>query len=334
MGTDQTLHRPGTPLAGQATQELQPASGAAVECFALTKAFGSRLALDAIDLQVPLGSIFGFVGPNGAGKTTLLRILTGLSRATAGSVRLLGRDLRPDDPAIRREIGYLPDVPAFYDWMSASQALRLAGLLSGLDGAEARTRIRDVLDLVQLEDSEQRIAKYSRGMRQRLGVAQALINSPKLLLLDEPTSALDPAGRKELLDFIVTLRGQTTVFFSTHILGDVERVCDHVAVLDRGKILSQSTMGELRARHGQQVIAVEVTERAPELASSIAGSPWALSVHPGPRGEIMVRASDPPAAQHAIPRLVAEAGVGLVRMESSELSLEDVFMELTGEQPK
>lgn len=304
---------------------------AAVECSTLSKAFGHHLALNAIDLHVPQGSVFGLVGPNGAGKTTLLRILTGLSRATAGSVRLLGRDLRADDPDVRRDIGYLPDVPAFYDWMTSTQALGLAGRLSGLEGPELSGRIHEVLKLVRLEESKQRIGKYSRGMRQRLGVAQALINAPKLLLLDEPTSALDPAGRKELLDFVVTLRGQTTVFFSTHILSDVERVCDHVAVLDKGKVLSQSTMEELRARHGQQTIAVEVTERAEQLAHEIANSPWALSVRPGPRGEILVRASDPAAAQHGIPSLVATAGVGLVRLESAELSLEDVFLELTGE---
>jgi ABC-2 type transport system ATP-binding protein len=297
----------------------------------LSKAFGRHVALDAIDLYVPPGSIFGLVGPNGAGKTTLLRILTGLSRASAGSVHLLGRELRADAPDVRRDIGYLPDVPAFYDWMTSTQALRLAGRLSGLDGAELSGRIRDTLQLVRLEAGKQHIGKYSRGMRQRLSVAQALINAPKLLLLDEPTSALDPAGRKELLDFVVTLRGQTTVFFSTHILSDVERVCDHVAVLDKGKVLSQSTMEELRARHGQQTITVEVTERAEQLANEIAHSPWALSVRPGPRGEILVRASDPAAAQHGIPSLVTTAGVGLVRLESAELSLEDVFLELTGE---
>ncbi|UOD82944.1 ABC transporter ATP-binding protein [Paenarthrobacter ureafaciens] len=303
---------------------------AAVECSALSKAFGRHVALDAIDLHVPPGSIFGLVGPNGAGKTTLLRILTGLSRASAGSVHLLGRELRADDPDVRRDIGYLPDVPAFYAWMTSTQALRLAGRLSGLDGAELNGRIRDTLQLVRLEAGKQRIGKYSRGMRQRLGVAQALINTPKLLLLDEPTSALDPAGRKELLDFLVTLRGRTTVFFSTHILGDVERVCDHVAVLDKGKVLSQSTMEELRARHGQQTIAVEVTDGAEQLAHRIAQAPWALSVRPGPGGEIMVRATDPAAAQRGIPALVASAGIGLVRLDSAELSLEDVFLELTG----
>ena len=128
----------------------------------------------------------------------------------------------------------------------------------------------------------------------------------------------------------MTLRGRTTVFFSTHILSDVERVCDHVAVLDKGKVLSQSTMEELRARHGQQTIAVEVTDGAEQLALRIAQAPWALSVRPGPGGEIMVRATDPVAAQRGIPSLVAIAGIGLVRRDSAELSLEDVFLELTG----
>ncbi|MBU8865779.1 ABC transporter ATP-binding protein [Paenarthrobacter aromaticivorans] len=321
-----------TRLPAQRPAAPEPASPRAViECSGLTKAFGRKIALDAVNLSVPEGSIFGFLGPNGAGKTTLLRIMTGLSRATSGGLRILGMDVGAEAPQVRREVGYLPDVPAFYDWMTASQTLELAGRLCGLKGKLLADRVQELLGFMRLKGNNQAIGKYSRGMRQRLGVAQALINAPRLLLLDEPTSALDPGGRRELLEFIGGLRGQTTVFFSTHILSDVERVCDSVAILDKGKVLSQSSMDELRSRHGQQTIAVEVSTGAERLAQAIAGRKWTISVRPGPRGEILARVSDVAAAQHEIPALVSEQGTGLVRLESAEISLEDIFLELVGE---
>ncbi|MFJ5956430.1 AAA family ATPase [Paenarthrobacter sp. NPDC092416] len=167
-------------------------------------------------------------------------------------------------------------------------------------------------------------------MRQRLGVAQALVSSPKLLLLDEPTSALDPGGRRELLEFIGALRGKTTVFFSTHILSDVERVCDSVAILDQGRVLAQSTMDDLRTRHGNRRLSLEVSAGANALARTIAERPWAISVHPGPRGEIDVLVSDVETAQHEIPLLISNQGTGLIRLENAEVGLEEVFLELVG----
>lgn len=327
MEPDQKTRLPAAGPAG-------PAAGgqpAVVECTGLTKSFGRTVALDAVNLAVPAGAVFGFLGPNGAGKTTLLRIMTGLSRATSGSLRILGMPVGTDAPGTRRDVGYLPDVPAFYDWMTASRTLHFAGRLYGLEGQRLTTRVHELLDFMKLDGNNQPVGKFSRGMRQRLGVAQALINSPRLLLLDEPTSALDPGGRKELLEFIGGLKGQTTVFFSTHILSDVERVCDSVAILDKGKVLSQSTMDELRARHGQQTIAVEVSADADRLARTIAGESWCISVHPGPKGEIMAKVSDVAAAQRGLPALISDQGTGLVRLESAEISLEEVFLELVGE---
>ncbi|MGO4587517.1 ATP-binding cassette domain-containing protein [Paenarthrobacter sp. 2TAF44] len=327
MQPDQKMRLP----AHEPTVPATASPGAVIECTGLSKTFGRKKALDAVNLSVPAGSIFGFLGPNGAGKTTLLRIMTGLSRASSGGLQILGMDVGAEAPEVRREVGYLPDVPAFYDWMTASQTLQLAGRLCGLKGGILDERVQELLGFMGLAGNNQAIGKYSRGMRQRLGVAQALINSPKLLLLDEPTSALDPGGRRDLLDFIGGLRGGTTVFFSTHILSDVERVCDSVAILNKGRILSQSSMDELRARHGQQTIAVEVSTGAERLAHAIAGRAWTISVHPGQRGEILTRVSDVAAAQHEIPTMVSEQGTGLVRLESAEISLEDVFLELIGE---
>jgi ABC-2 type transport system ATP-binding protein len=302
----------------------------AIEANALTKVYGGTRALDAVDLSVQEGSIFGFLGPNGAGKTTMLRIMTGLARPTSGSVRLLGNDVASAGNAVRAEIGFLPDVPAFYGWMTAGDFLRFAGGLFGLEGSVLNERVEMLLDLAGLGSVKTKIGGYSRGMKQRLGVAQALVNAPRLLLLDEPTSALDPMGRKDVLDMIVSLRGRTTVFFSTHILGDVERVCDSVAILDRGRVVAQAPIDELKHRYGTQKVVVEVTEGADALAATIAQRGWAASVGRSAEGAIEVTVTDVAAAQHEIPAMVSAQGVGLARMEAGEMGLEEVFVELVG----
>ncbi|MGB4592717.1 MAG: ABC transporter ATP-binding protein, partial [Coriobacteriia bacterium] len=185
------------------------APGPAIELVGLTKTDGEAYALENVDLSVPEGSVFGFLGPNGAGKTTTLRILTGLARATSGSARVFGVDVVDADDGVRARIGFLPDVPGFYEWMTAREFLRFAGSLFGLTGSVLDERVDVLLDLAGLKDVTTKIGGYSRGMKQRLGVAQALVNAPSLLMLDEPTSALDPIGRKEVLDMIASLAGRT-----------------------------------------------------------------------------------------------------------------------------
>ena len=303
---------------------------AAVEIAGLTKVFGRTRALDGLDLVVPEGSVFGFLGPNGAGKTTTLRILTGLARPTSGTAKVLGRDVAAADNALRASIGFLPDVPAFYEWMRAEEYLTFAGGLFGLDGPPLEDRVTVLLDLAGLTGVKTRIGGYSRGMKQRLGVAQALVNAPRLLLLDEPTSALDPMGRKELLEMLASLRGRTTVFFSTHILGDVERVCDSVAILDRGRVVAQAPIDELKRRYGASKVVVEVDDGADELAAELANASWARTVARTPDGRIEVIVSDADAARRAIPAMVAARHLALRRMDAGELDLEAVFVELVG----
>jgi len=302
----------------------------AIRTVALTKAYGTQRALDGVDLEVEEGSVFGFLGPNGAGKTTMLRMITGLARPTSGTVEVLGRDVATAGNAVRAELGFLPDVPGFYDWMTAEEFLRFAGGLFGLAGEVLDARVAMLLDLAGLTGVTTRVGGYSRGMKQRLGLAQALVNAPRLLLLDEPTSALDPMGRKDLLDMVSSLRGRTTVFFSTHILGDVERVCDAVAILDHGRVLAQSPIDELKATYGARKVVVEVTERAEAVAAAIEARPWASAVARTPGSPIEVTVTDVAAAQRDIPAIVVEQGVGLVRMEAGEMGLEEVFVELVG----
>ena len=303
---------------------------AALEIRGLTKRYGEKLALDSVDLRVEEGSVFGFLGPNGAGKTTTLRILTGLARPTSGSVRVLGHEVSGAGDAVRAQIGFLPDVPGFYDWMTAEELLRFAGSLFGLGGRTLDDRIRVLLDMAGLSGVGTRIGGYSRGMKQRLGIAQALINAPRLLMLDEPTSALDPMGRKDVLDMLSSLKGRTTVFFSTHILGDVERVCDTVAILNQGRVAAQAPIDELTSRYGIFKIQVEVEEGADELASAISAEPWASAVNRAEDGAILITVSDANAARRAIPAMVAARGLALTRMEAGEMGLEEVFVKLVG----
>ena len=305
-------------------------SAPAFQATRVTKQYGDQRALDAVDLTVAEGSIFGFLGPNGAGKTTMLRLITGLARPTAGTVEVLGRDVATAGNAVRAQVGFLPDVPGFYDWMTAEEFLRFAGSLFGLRGTVLDERVAMLLDLAGLAGVASRVGGFSRGMKQRLGVAQALVNAPRLLLLDEPTSALDPMGRKELLEMIASLRGRTTVFFSTHILGDVERVCDSVAILDRGTVVVQGSIGELKATYGARKVLLDVTDQADALAADIARRPWATGVERGTNGSIVITASDLELARRDIPALVTARDVGVVRMEAGEMGLEEVFVELIG----
>jgi len=294
------------------------------------KSFGQHLALDGLDLSVPRGSVFGFLGPNGAGKTTTLRILAGLARASAGATTVFGHDLPREAGRVRPRMGYLPDVPGFPGWMSARRYLRYAGELFGLEAAVLAQRADALLELAGLEAVEGPIETYSRGMKQRLGVAQALVNAPELLLLDEPTSALDPIGRRDVLTMIAGLRGRTTVLFSTHILADVERVCDTVAILDRGRVLRQAAIEDLHTgQDGRHRLLVEVDQPG-RLHEALVSRSWLRSIEA--RDELLVLGvADLAMARRELPALVAALGLELRRLELEEPSLEDVFIDLVGD---
>ena len=232
---------------------------AAVVTTGLTKRYGGGVvALDHLDLTVPSGSIFGFLGPNGAGKTTTLRLLTGLATATDGSGAVAGVPIGGIGGDLARNIGYLDQDPRFYGWMRGRELLTMVGQLHGLSGAALRQRVGEVLEIVGLtEAGHRRIGGYSGGMRQRLGIGQALINQPRVLFLDEPVSSLDPEGRRDVLEIISRLRGTATVFMSTHILNDVERVCDRVAILNLGHLVVEGPIDELLDRYAQPIYELE-----------------------------------------------------------------------------
>jgi len=223
----------------------------------LSKSFGKNKVINNISFDVPEGSVFGFIGANGAGKTTTMKMILGLLPADSGEIFVCGEKVSFGATKTNRYIGYLPDVPEFYGYMRPMEYLRLCGELIGLKSDEINDRSAELLKMVGLADVNKKIKGFSRGMKQRLGVAQALINKPKLLICDEPTSALDPMGRKDILDILHEIKGKTTVIFSTHILSDVERICDRLAVLHKSEIVLESTLSDLKLERKSRAIELE-----------------------------------------------------------------------------
>jgi len=219
----------------------------AVETRGLTKRYKTALAVDNIDIAVPQGCCCGFLGKNGAGKTTTLKMLVGLKRPTKGKISIMGQEQSFGTQG-SMPFGYLPDVPNFYGYMTGAEFLDLCGKLCNLPTAERKERVNELLRQVGLDKTRTRISGYSRGMKQRLGIAQAMINNPPVIFMDEPVSALDPIGRRDVVEIIQSLR-DTTVIFSTHILADVENLCDYVLIIEKGKILAQDYMSNLKKRY-------------------------------------------------------------------------------------
>jgi ABC-2 type transport system ATP-binding protein len=298
----------------------------------LKKYYGAVHALDGLNLDVAPGTVYGFLGPNGAGKTTTLRILTGLARSTSGQAQVAGIDVLHDGHSLATHIGHLPEEPAFYSWMTPGEFLDYLGRLYGLSTTERATRTRELLTLVRLEEvSRRRIGGFSRGMRQRLGVAAALIHHPEVLLLDEPASALDPAGRKEVLDLIESLRGQCTVIMSTHILADVERVCDVVGIIAKGKMVVQARREELLARYAVPAFEVDCDDHAAlsRWGENLQRLDWVTAVV-SENGRLRITVKDVQTAKRELLPLAVRAHLVLNRYEEVRPSLEDVFLQLVG----
>jgi ABC-2 type transport system ATP-binding protein len=308
----------------------------AISCRGLTKRYGSVVALDQLTLDVPHGAIFGFLGPNGAGKTTLLRLLTGLAHPTAGGATVAGYDIAAGSIELRRRISFLDQSPHYYGWMRGRELLQFVGELFGLRGAALRSRVDEVLQLTGLtEAAQRRVSGYSGGMRQRLGLAQALVNRPQVLFLDEPASALDPGGRHDILQIIAGLRGSATVFMASHILADVERVCDAVAIVNHGRLIVSSSVEQLQARYAKPTFLLEPEPSQPDvtarLLAALQAAPWAGEVVLD-QGVIRVVARDTAVAAREILPLVTAQGAQLLRFERGRPTLEDIFLRLTSAQ--
>ncbi len=223
----------------------------------LQKNFGENEVINDLNFSVPEHSVFGFLGQNGAGKTTTMNMILGLLKPTSGSIKVCGELVTYGETKTNRFIGYLPDVPEFYNYMTPKEYLNLCGEITGMPKDNIRNKSEELLSLVGLENVSKRIGGFSRGMKQRLGIAQALLSSPKLLICDEPTSALDPTGRKEILDILEKVKRETTVLFSTHILSDAERICDRIAVLHNGKLVMLGSIAEIKERYKGHRLLIE-----------------------------------------------------------------------------
>jgi ABC-2 type transport system ATP-binding protein len=306
----------------------------AISTAGLTKHYPGVQALTDLTLDVPAGSIYGFLGPNGAGKTTTLKILGGLIRPSSGSAAVAGIP-QSAGLAYRRQVGYLAQDPRYYDWMSGRETLQFVASLAPDTGAGDRAWIDKILQTVNLADAaDRRTRTYSGGMRQRLGIAQALVTRPSVLLLDEPVSSLDPIGRREVLELMSELRGETTVFYSTHILEDVQRVSDHVAILDGGRLVRAAPTGELLASFTRDRVRVVVAGGDDTTGVELAKLPRVQSVEPTERdGELRsytarVDPADAMAVQREITRFAVDHDLTLTENGLVRLDLEDVFLRL------
>ena len=289
----------------------------------LQKRFGDKTVLNGLDLAVPEHSIFGFIGKNGAGKTTTMKTVLGLLKADAGEITVNGETVVYGQTDTNRYIGYLPDVPEFYPFMTAPEYLIFCGEISGMKKAESEARCKELLDLVGLGGETHRIKGFSRGMKQRLGIAQALLNRPKLLICDEPTSALDPVGRKEILDILLAVREQTTVLFSTHILSDVERICTDVAFLNDGVVSMQGKLADIKTKFRRDEYLLETETEADRLLLRQAFPDMQATGG----NQLAFRESE-----HSIfdlLRFVTDRRIPLLKVERAEPTLESLFMEVT-----
>lgn len=305
----------------------------------LTKTFKGVNALQSLDLKVPRNSIFGFLGPNGAGKTTTIKLLLGLARPTGGSATVFGLDSVKDSPEIRKHVGYLAQDPRYYEGMTARETLRYtAHFFYTGPKAAIEDRINNTLELVGLTDKADRPIKgFSGGERQRLGIAQAQINFPDLLILDEPAASLDPMGRHDVLEVMERLRKHTTIFYSTHILSDVQRVSDTVAILKHGQLIAQAPIETLLAGNEGVVYTLSFKGSVDGVQARLSSQPWVSAVNVVPSHNAhttwQVSVTDESAAENHLLRLLLEDwAVTITEFGRKKYDLEEVFMSMVGEE--
>ncbi|MGE5223885.1 MAG: ABC transporter ATP-binding protein [Omnitrophica WOR_2 bacterium] len=316
-------------------------NGFVIETRGLTKTYKDIQALKSLDLKVAQHSIFGFLGPNGAGKTTTIKLLLGLARPTGGSGTVFGRDIVKESVKIRRQVGYLAQDPRFYEYMTARETLRFtAGFFFKGPKAKVEERIEETLELVGLPDKADRPIKgFSGGERQRLGIAQAQVNYPDLLILDEPAASLDPQGRHDVLDVMERLRKYTTIFYSTHILDDVQRVSDTVCILNKGALVAQAPIEQLLAGSGEIVYQLNTQGDVSRVQLLVSAQPWVKSVkviqvNGRTEWEISLKDDCPDNGDiedQLLRMVMSDPGVRVRDFGRHQHNLEEVFLSMVGE---
>ena len=302
----------------------------AIETVGLTKRYGRLTAVDKLDLRVSTNAIHGFLGPNGAGKTTTLKILVGLLRLDGGTVTVLGQELGWDKPGIRLRIGYMPELPKLPKHLKGTELLDIYGRMCGMTKEERRKQIPELLDMVGLrERGSDLIGKYSKGMQQRLGMAQALLNKPELVILDEPSIGLDPVGMVEVRETMKEiLKEGVTVFLSSHLLNEVQQVCTHVTIINKGVALASGTLKEISARiSGPLTIEAEVDNISKAVVEKVKELPFVADVsEDGKKLVIELKTRDDVRSQ--VSQAITAGGGIVISMNLKGESLEDVFMDL------
>jgi ABC-2 type transport system ATP-binding protein len=309
----------------------------AIETHGLGKTYGKIQALKSLDLKVHRNTICGFLGPNGAGKTTAIKLLLGLSRPTAGEGRVFGKDIRTENEQIRRRVGYLAQDPRYYEYMSAREILRFTArfFYSG-PKAQVERRITETLNLVGLSDKADRPIKgFSGGERQRLGIAQAQVNYPDLIILDEPAASLDPQGRHDVLEVMDRLRKHCTIFYSTHILDDVQRVSDTVIILNKGTVVAQGPIEDILTWGQATAFTLTVRGDSASVESRLRCQPWVTGVEVVSRnGRVSweIRVSDAQAAEdQLVPLALASGQTTVCEFGRNHQDLEGVFLDIVKE---
>lgn len=293
-----------------------------LEVSELGKRFGTNAAVEGLSFNISQGRCMALLGPNGAGKTTTLKMLSGLMEPSSGTIRFID-ETRTD---IRESIGYLPQYPSFFNWMSGKEFLEFTARLARMSSKAAVSRADELLERVGLKAAAKRkIGGYSGGMKQRLGLAQAIIHRPKLLILDEPVSALDPQGRREVMELLREMKRETTVLFSTHVLHDAEEISDDVIIMDRGRIVVEGDLQQLMRNHQKPQIQIKVANARPEWIQGLQSRPFVKDLD-FVLGRITLQVTSIPEARHSLFQEIADLGIEVESFEIGLTSLEDLFM--------
>jgi len=301
----------------------------------LSKSYAAKSAIEGVSFQVEKGEILGFLGPNGAGKTTTMRIVTGFMPATEGTVKVDGFDVFENPIDVRRRIGYLPENPPLYLEMTVAGYLRFVAKIKGVPKENIDSEVKRVMERVSISDVRERIiAKLSKGYKQRVGLAQALLNDPPVMILDEPTIGLDPKQIHEVRELVKDLAGNHTVVLSTHILPEVEQTCHRVVIINKGKIVAVDTPQNLRSQlQGAERVSLEVQGPVSEITSKLKAMPGVVDVRKiadsDGRHRFQVEGELRKDIRSDLARTIVQNGWGLYELQSSTMSLEDIFLELT-----
>ena len=295
----------------------------------LSKSFGTHKVIDGLSFSVDEHTIYGFLGQNGSGKTTTMKMILGLLKADSGTITVCGEKVTYGETKTNKYIGFLPDVPEFYGYMKPKEYLKLCGEITGLSKVAIKQKSEELLNLVGLTDVNRRIGGFSRGMKQRLGIAQALLNEPRILICDEPTSALDPVGRKDILDILLSIKDKTTVIFSTHILTDVERVCENIGMINDGKLAISGNINELKEVNRHDIIYIEFEdENDRKLACTCLEKLEGIKEIASEKNSLTIKVNDVKKTGKSIIHKIDGEQIYILKYEILEPTLESIFMEV------